>query len=156
MRNSLLSRIVLFVALLATALAMGAALAHLLELPNKIDLTRDQYFLVQQVYRGWAMLAVLLLIQLVAMLVLAALARRAPRVLRATLVAILCLVLAQAMFWAFTFPANVATDNWTTIPDDWEALRRQWEYSHAVGAVFQILAMSALIVAALAREPAAA
>lgn len=156
MRNSLPTRIVLFVALLATALAMGAALAHLLELPNKIDLTRDQYFLVQQVYRGWALLAALLLIQLVAMLALAALARRVPRVLRATLVAVLCLVLAQAMFWAFTFPANVATDNWTTIPDNWEALRRQWEYSHAVGAVFQIAAMSALIVAALAREPAAA
>jgi hypothetical protein len=30
-------------------------------------------------------------------------------------------------------------------------LRRDWEYSHAAGAVFQLLAMSALIVAVLTR-----
>lgn len=45
----------------------------------------------------------------------------------------------------------VATDNWTDIPANWEVLRRSWEYSHAVGAMFQVLAMSSLIIAALAR-----
>src|SRR3954470_20056663 len=32
-------------------------------------------------------------------------------------------------------------DNWTKVPEDWEALRWRWEYSHAAGAVCQILAM---------------
>jgi hypothetical protein len=33
-------------ALMSTALALGGALAHMLELPNKISLSRDQYFTV--------------------------------------------------------------------------------------------------------------
>jgi hypothetical protein len=41
------------VALLATAVALGAALAHALELPNKIGMSVDTYFIVQQVYSGW-------------------------------------------------------------------------------------------------------
>ncbi len=65
--------------------------------------------------------------------------------------AVLCLGGAQALFWIYTYPANVATNNWTSIPENWEILRRNWEYSHAPGAAFQVLAMSAIIVAALAR-----
>jgi len=34
-------------------------------------------------------------------------------------------------------------------PDNWEALRLQWEYSHAGGAVLQLVAMASLIVGAL-------
>jgi len=30
---------------------------------------------------------------------------------------------------------NVASNNWTVTPADFEAARRQWEYSHAVSAV---------------------
>ena len=44
-----------------------------------------------------------------------------------------------------------ATDNWTAIPADWDSLRTRWEYSHALGAAFQVLAMSALIIAVLGR-----
>ena len=65
--------------------------------------------------------------------------------------AVLCLTAAQIIFWTYTFPANVATENWTKVPEDWEALRWRWEYSHAAGAVCQILAMCALILAVLAR-----
>ena len=45
-----------FIALLCTALALAPALAHLLELPNKINLSREDYLTVQQIYRGWALL----------------------------------------------------------------------------------------------------
>jgi hypothetical protein len=54
------------------------------------------------------------------------------------------------VFWPALL-ANVATENWTKVPEDWEALRWRWEYSHAAGAVCQILAMCALILAVLAR-----
>ena len=140
----------MFVALLATALAMAAAMAHALELPNKMALARDEYFIVQDIYRGWNRLAYLLAIELAAMVAVAVRARRTPRVLFPTITAIGCLVAAQAIFWIWTYPANTATANWTTIPDDWEALRTQWEYSHLAGAGFQVLALCALIVAALA------
>jgi hypothetical protein len=42
-----------FFSLLFAALALAPALAHLLELPNKIGLSRDNYPVVQQIYRGW-------------------------------------------------------------------------------------------------------
>lgn len=38
------------------ALALAPAMAHLLELPNKINLSREDYLKVQQIYRGWALL----------------------------------------------------------------------------------------------------
>jgi hypothetical protein len=144
--------VALFVALFATALALGPAMAHLLELPNKIDLPRAEYFIVQKAYRGWSLLGWLLAIELLAMASVAILARRASRVLWPTLVAIGCLLAAQAVFWLFTYPANVATSNWTLQPDNWETLLRQWEYSHAAGALLQMMAMASLITAALARR----
>jgi hypothetical protein len=151
-RPSITSDIVFFIALLATALALGAALAHALELPNKIDMPEREYFIVQQAYRGWNQLAYLLVIELISMLAIAIVCRQEPRVLWPALAAILFLLCAQAVFWIYTYPANVATDNWTAIPADWESLRTRWEYSHALGAAFQVLAMSALIVAVLARS----
>jgi hypothetical protein len=38
-----------FVALLAASFARGGALAHAFELPNKVGMTRDAYFTVQQI-----------------------------------------------------------------------------------------------------------
>jgi hypothetical protein len=143
--------VVFFIALLATALALGGALAHALELPNKIGLPRAEYFIVQKAYRGWNQLAYLLLVEFVSMVALAIMWRHERAVFWPALIAILCFAGAQAVFWTFTYPANVATANWTAIPDNWEALRAQWEYSHLVGAGFQVLAMASLIIAALAR-----
>jgi hypothetical protein len=48
------SSVAFFVALLASALMLGPALAHAFELPAKIGLSREEYFVVQQIYRGWA------------------------------------------------------------------------------------------------------
>ena len=42
-------------------IASAPALAHLLELPNKIGLSRDDYLIVQQIYRGWALLGIVVL-----------------------------------------------------------------------------------------------
>lgn len=63
---------------------------------------------------------------------------------------------AQAVFWTFTYPANVATRNWTVVPANWQALRVQWEYSHAVGAVLTLAALAALFSSLLARTRATA
>jgi hypothetical protein len=143
-----------FIALLATAVALGAAAAHALELPNKVNLPANEYFIVQKAYRGWDRLALLLLIELLAMIAVASLYWSTPAVRWAVLAAIACLASAQLVFWTFTYPANLATKNWTLVPDDWQQLRRNWEYSHAAGALFQLLAMTAMIVAVLSRRPA--
>lgn len=154
MRYPMTYDVVFFIAMLATALALGPAMAHLLELPNKIGLPSGDYFVVQQAYRGWSLLGFLILVELLSMAALAVMARHEPRVLWPVLAAIAAIIGAQAVFWIWTYPANVATRNWTFVPENWETLRRQWEFSHAAGAFFQVLAMAALILAALRRSPA--
>jgi hypothetical protein len=142
-------KVALFIALMATALALGPALAHLLELPNKIALPRNAYFQVQQIYAGWSLLGVVLLVQLASLPAVIAFAGNDRRLRSCAIVALLCLVGAQALFWIFTYPANAATANWKVQPDNWEALRQQWEYSHAGGAVLQLMAMASLIIGAI-------
>jgi hypothetical protein len=151
--RSLSHDVAFFVALMATALALGAALAHALELPNKIDLSADEYFVVQKVYRGWNRLGYLLAVELFGILALIHFYRRQRRVLVPVLAALIFLVAAQVVFWLFTFPTNQATSNWTVQPSNWETLRSQWEYSHLAGAVFQALTMASLALAVLRRKP---
>jgi hypothetical protein len=144
-------RLALGIALLSTAIALGGALAHLFELPHKIELSRDDYFVVQGIYRGWNRLGFVLLIQLLSILAVIVSFRHDREVRVLVIIALVCLIAAQTLFWTFTYPANVATDNWTSIPKDWETLRRNWEYSHAGGAMCQLGAMIALVLAALTR-----
>lgn len=139
----------LFVALVATAVALGPALAHLFELPNKMRLGADAYFATQQIYAGWSLLAIVLAVQFVAMIATAILGRSDPPILAATIVAITALIAAQVVFWVWTYPANVATDQWTRMPENLEAARNDWEYSHAAGAAFQLIAMVSLSYAAV-------
>jgi hypothetical protein len=65
-----------FIALLFTAMALGAALAHLFELPNKIGLARDEYLTVQQIYQGWAMLGIVEAVSLLSVSALAFMVRQ--------------------------------------------------------------------------------
>ena len=151
--RSLVPDVAFFVALMATALALGAALAHALELPNKIDLSAREYFVVQKIYLGWDRLGYLLAVELAGILALIHLYRGQRRVLLPVLAALMFLVAAQVVFWLFTFPTNRATSNWTVQPSNWEALRSQWEYSHLGGAAFQVLVMASLVLAVLRRQP---
>jgi hypothetical protein len=138
-----------FLSLLFCALALAPAFAHLLELPNKIGLPRDEYLVVQQIYRGWWMLAVFVFGALLSTLVLTVMVRRRPGELGPALTAFLSIVAAQAIFWTFTYPTNQQTANWTLLPDNWGELRMQWEYSHAAGAILNLVALIAVIIAVL-------
>ncbi|HEX6317772.1 MAG TPA: DUF1772 domain-containing protein [Burkholderiales bacterium] len=140
-----------FLALLFAALALGPALAHLLELPNKIGLSREEYLTVQQIYRGWALLGIVVFGALLSSLALAIAVRRRRSEFVPALIAFLCIAGTQAVFWTFTYPANEQTANWTLLPEHWRALRAQWEYSHAASAVLNLAAFIALVVAVLAR-----
>ena len=142
-------RIAFFVAIVATSIALGGALAHLFELINKMALGRDEYFIVQKIYYGWNQLAYVLSIEATALLVLMIMARYNWALLRPLLIAFISFLAAQALFWIYTSPANQATDNWTNIPENWATLRTQWEYSHAAGAILQLCVLCALVYAAL-------
>jgi hypothetical protein len=128
------------VALLLITVTTSAGLAHLFALPNKIGLPSESYLTVQQIYRGWAFLGVAFFGALGATTWLTVLAR-GGRAFYPTLVAALSLAASLIVFFAFTYPANRQTANWTLLPQHWEQLRRQWEYSHAAGAVLDLTAL---------------
>ncbi len=138
-----------FIALFLTALALAPALAHLLELPGKINLSREDYLTVQQIYRGWALLGIVVLGALFSTLMLTVMLRHRRKAFALALIAFLCIAGTQVVFWTFTFPANQVTDNWTVLPENWEHVRRQWEYSHATSAVLNLAALVALILSML-------
>jgi hypothetical protein len=135
-----------------TALAMAAGCAHLLELPNKIRLPREAYLTVQQIYRGWALLGIVVTAALVSTLILAIMVRHERRMFIGAIVALSCLVGTQIIFWVFTYPVNRTTKNWTVVPENWQALRDRWEYSHAAAACLDFAALLSLVVSSLSRS----
>jgi membrane protease YdiL (CAAX protease family) len=51
-------RILRILALVLAALILVPSAAHLFELPGKVGLDRDSYFIVQGIYAGWSLFAV--------------------------------------------------------------------------------------------------
>ena len=147
--NEVLAR----VGLLFVALCLIPAGAHFFELPNKLALPPQDYMVVQQIYAGWAFFGIAIFGALAFTLAQTVLVWRDKRAVRLSLAALLLLVAAQIIFWTFTFPMNVATANWTVTPQEFEAARRQWEYSHATGAVLTFVALILLVRSAPAEQP---
>ena len=148
-------RVLQFAAIVLTALALVPGGAHVASLPNKIDLAENNYFIVQMIYNGWSLFGIVIIAAIVVNLALAVAlfldANRTDRrgQFRLAVLTVACLAAGLAIFFLFTFPANVATDNWTTIPDDWRSLRWQWEISHAVNAALTFLGFCTLTASAL-------
>lgn len=134
-------------ALVMTAVALAPAAAHVLELPNKLPMHREEYLTVQQVYRGWNRLGFVVVAALLATLWMAVVADESSE-FPATL-AFIAILLTQVVFWLFTFPVNRRTRNWTEAPDDWEQLRDRWEISHAASALLNFIAFVCVAVAIL-------
>jgi hypothetical protein len=59
-------KILQMLAIILTALALVPGGAHLFSLPHKIGMARDNYFVVQAIYRGWALFGILIIAALVA------------------------------------------------------------------------------------------
>lgn len=142
-------KVLQFVAMVLTALALVPGGAHLFSLPNKIHLSENNYFIAQSIYRGWALLGIVLIGAILANLALTVVTRgqRAPFIF--VLISLLCLLVTLAIFFGFTFPANQATNNWTEIPPNWAQLRWQWEVSHAANAAITFVAFCSLTMSVL-------
>jgi hypothetical protein len=141
------------VAFFFTAVALGPGLAHLFELPGKMVLGEADYFIVQRIYTGWSLFGWVIGAELIATLALA-FALHGQRTARLWAIAAVTAVIgSQVFFWAFVFPGNQATVNWTVVPDNWEIVRRRWEYGHAASALLDLGALMAVALSALAWTP---
>jgi hypothetical protein len=139
--------VIQFCAILFTALALAPALAHVMELPNKIRMPRDAYLTVQSIYRGWQFVGIVVVGALVSTFLLMQVADASA--FAPALIAFLCIVATQVVFWVLTFPVNLRTRNWTNLAGDWLRLRRRWEFSHALSAALNLVAMVCTTIAVL-------
>ena len=142
-------QIVRFFSLVFVGLALAPGLAHVLQMPHKMDLSGDDYLHVQQLYAGWAWLGLVVFGALISTLALTVVVRARLRQFTFACVAFGSVLVTQVIFWALTFPVNRETHNWTMLPVNWMALRERWEYSHATAAVFDLIAFIAVVLAVL-------
>ena len=126
--------------------------AHFFELANKMAMSQSEYMTVQKIYAGWSSFGVTIVATLLLTLLHTFMVRRDRTAFLLSLVAFLCLAATQGIFWAFTYPMNVASNQWTVAPADFDAARRQWEYSHAVNAALTFAALVAITSSTLVRK----
>ena len=132
-----------FLALVLAAISLIPLGAHVFEMSAKMKLGRDAYFVVQGLYRGWAYFGIAMVGSLLASSANAALpGNRRDRLL--SLFAALMIAASLGIFFAYVYPANRITQNWTSIPANWKNWRYQWEWGHVVSAVCAFLAFLAL------------
>jgi hypothetical protein len=108
-------RIVQFLAVVIGGLALIPSGAHLAALPNKIALGQSEYFTIQGIYYGWALLGLLWVAALVVNVILVIVVRSQSGPFWLAVMASGCLVVMFAIFFVWTRPANQATQNWTAI-----------------------------------------
>ncbi|MCI0363922.1 MAG: DUF1772 domain-containing protein [Phycisphaerales bacterium] len=158
--------------MILVAVAMALSLAHALELPGKMRLTKDAYLAVQTIYYpGFTIGGISEPVGIISTIILLVLTPLGRANFWLTLVALLGLLGMQAVYWLFTHPVNkfwVEGENLDrfssgffsfgvnrspleheTRPPDWTELRDRWEYSHVARAGFALLSLIALIVAIL-------
>jgi len=147
-------RLIQFLAIILTALALVPSGAHLAALPNKMAMAQTAYF-AQQIYAGWARFGIVLFGALATNLAHTIVLRRLGRSFGYALASFLLIAANLGIFFVWTFPTNQATNNWTVVPNNWSKLRIQWEYSHAVNAVVTFAALVCVVIAALRQPPQA-
>lgn len=142
---------------------MALALAHALELPGKLRLTKEQYLAVQTIYYPSFTLAGIAelgsILATVALLILTELGSPQFWLIAGALAA---LVAVQVIFWLFTQPVNKywlqSTDlsraasrffdaSRAVPPSDWTAMRDRWERSHVLRAIACMLGLLLLTAA---------
>lgn len=147
-----MTRTAQFLAIILTAIALVPGGAHLLALSTKIDMPEEPYLVVQQIYRGWAWVGIAIVAAIFANVASAWLARHHRRQFWLSLAAGILIAATLVIFFIWTYPANQATGNWSSVPKEWEQLRLQWEYSHAVNAGITFVALLCAVAAALSSD----
>jgi hypothetical protein len=146
-----------FFTIMLTAVAMAAALAHLMELPGKMTYEARLYVMLHRTLyptygqtAGWAEG-----LGLMSVIALAWQVRKRRAAFPPTAIAAVCQVAAMAAFLAFVDPANRTMAGWPldAIPSDWTGWRDQWEYGHAARAVLLTVALGALVLSVVWETP---
>ncbi len=153
-------------ALLCVSVAMALALAHALEFPGKVRLSRQDYETVQKIYYpGFTYGGIGEAVGLPLLFALLLLAPGYGAVFWLTMASLLALVVMHAVYWLFIHPINsfwlkdfelkgfaahffrFSTGKGGRQAPDWTELRNRWEYAHIARAVLGLFSFVLLSIA---------
>jgi hypothetical protein len=153
------------ITLMLVAVTMALALAHALEYPGKMRLTKDEYVATQAIYYpGFTLGGIAEAVGVLALAVLAFVLRGEGAVFWLTLASFAAIASMQAVFWTLTQPVNrfwvkdiqmkragarflgLAARRTNGKEPDWTELRDQWEHSHIIRAALGVVALALLTI----------
>lgn len=163
-------------AALLAVVAMTPAVAHVLELPGKLRLSRAEYVVVQRIYYpGFTIAGAGEFASIIVTAVALALTEAGGADFPLRAAALAALVGMQAAYWLRVHPVN---GFWLEREDldrfssrffafgarrggadreahvEWTDLRARWEYGHATRAALAVVSVSLLVIALSERPPA--
>jgi Domain of unknown function (DUF1772) len=147
------------------ALALLPALAHALEMPGKLRLSKDAYLTAQTIYYpGFTIAGAAEPLALLVTAILLATTPRGGAAFWLTAAALAGLAVMHAVYWIFTHPVNkvwlqgeslgAAGSRFFSLASgkadeaEWTRLRDRWEYSHVARAALAAISFVALVIAA--------
>ena len=148
-----------FLTLILTSFSLSLSMAHLLELPQRMQFDQQLWVRVtvfENVYKLFGSVgAVFEITAILAAIVLMFLIHRRGSTFYWTLGGAILLGIAFVSWIVFIAPMNAEFAKWLTnpIPLDWTRYRDQWEYAHAVNAVIKIIGLSLLTISVLIETP---
>ena len=148
-----------FITLMLASFSLSLSMAHLLELPQRMQFDQQLWVrvtVVENVYKLFGSVgAVFEVTAILTAIVLAFLVRKHGSTFYWTLGGAILLVLAFVSWIVFVLPMNAEFAQWGTnpIPADWTRYREQWEYAHAVNALIKIIGLSLLVISVLVETP---
>lgn len=155
----MLMRMWRFMTLMLTSLSLSLSMAHLLELPQRMQFDQQLWVrvtVIENVYRLFGSVgAVFEIAAVLAAIVLMFLVRRRGSTFYWTFGGAILLVLAFVSWIMFVAPMNAEFSRWLTtpVPLDWTRYRDQWEYAHAANALIKIFGLSLLVISVLVETP---
>ena len=151
------------VTVLVLCIAMTMSLAHALEFPGKLRLSKDDYFIIQQIYYpGFTFGGAAEPVAIALLVVLLLVVPPATPGFWLTAFALLATAALHATYWLVTHPVNRAwvknldmgglgteffgTGSASRRELTWIELRDRWEYSHLLRALLAFAALAAMVV----------
>lgn len=141
--------IIRFTAIFFQIITVSALMSHLFETPAKLGLSMDNYRLVQSIYPDPAWLTILEVSAIICNIIWLILDRKKNLTKKLLITSSILFTLSLVIFFVITIPANTATLNWTKMPQEWEMLRQNWEYSYVIRASLNLIGISLQLLAFL-------
>ncbi len=144
-----------FITLMLTSFSLSLSMAHLLELPQRMQFDQQLWVRVtvfENVYKLFGSVgAAFEITAILTAIVLVFLVRKRGSSFYWTLGGVIFLVVAFVSWIIFVAPMNTEFAKWLTnpIPADWRQYRDQWEYAHAINALIKIIGLSLLVISVL-------